>query len=125
MINNKKNLWSKFSKKIRESHADHAGYVICASCLRMFHWTETDCGHFLENSERKKDFGGNELWYDKRNFAPQCRECNYFGSAQAKQDWTARWIDKYGLEAYKDLHRLKQTPKKWTSEEINELIDNL
>ena len=125
MIKNKKTLWSIFSRKIREGSADHQGYVICPSCGKTFLWSECDCGHFIENSERKKDYGGNELWYDKRNFTPQCRSCNYFGSAEAKQKWTVNFIEENGIKLYRKLLYLKNTPKKWTPEEVNELIDNL
>lgn len=125
MPTTKMNLWTKFSKKIREGSANHEGYVVCPSCDKMFRWQDTDCGHFIENTERKKDFGGNALWYDKRNFAAQCKQCNYFGTAQAKRHWTVKFIAKHGEDVYNELIKLKQTPKKWTKEEVVNIIENL
>lgn len=125
MIKNKMTLWGKFSRKIREGNANHQGYVVCPSCGRTFHWQDTDCGHFIENTERSKQYGGNALWYDKRNFAPQCRGCNTYASAQAKQKWTVKFIEENGIELYRELLALKQVTKKWTPEEVNKIINEM
>lgn len=125
MIKSKTGLWVEFSKKVRKSLANHEGYVICPSCGGMFPWEETDCGHFIENTERKKDWGGNALWYDIRNFGAQCWECNRFKAPQAKQNWTRLFIQEHGDELYKELIRLHRTPKKWTPEEVNNLIEGI
>ena len=125
MIKAKSGLWQEFSRKIRKSCANHEGYVVCPSCLRSFPWQETDCGHFIENTERKKDWGGNALWYDSRNFSAQCRSCNTFKSAEAKREWTARFIDEHGIEYYEELKTLHRTPKKWTPEMVNEILEQI
>lgn len=114
-----------FSRTIREKSADHQGYVVCPSCGKSFPWQETDLGHFIENTERSKTFGGNALWYDLRNFAPQCGGCNRYATAQAKQRWTVKFIRENGEELYNELLQLKQTPKKWTPEEVNNLIEKI
>lgn len=114
-----------FSQAIRKRDANHEGYITCPSCLRRYEWQDSDCGHFIENTERKKDWGGNELWYDQRNFRAQCRGCNTFNSAWAKREWTARFIEEHGIDLYKELKKLHQTPKKWTPEEVHEIIKSI
>ena len=125
MIKSKTGLWSAFSKAIRKSQANHQGFAICPSCGKQVPWEETDCGHFIENTERKKDWGGNALWYDKRNFGAQCWNCNRFDAARAKRDWTERFVSQHGEDLYKELKELYYTPKKWTPEEVNAIIDEI
>ena len=115
----KKTTWESFSKQIRKANASHEGYVSCVSCGKTEHWRDTDCGHYHRNSERNALLGGNELWYDKRNFAPQCKYCNRMTGEQAGKAWGA----KMGETLHWELYRLKQTPKKWTREELLAIKD--
>ena len=121
----KATLWSNFSKKIRQRNASHSGFVRCVSCGKTEHWTDTDCGHFIENTERSKGFGGNKLWFDPRNFGAQCIKCNRFNAAEAKRQWTVSFLEKHGKELYEELLSLHRTPKKWTREEIEEIINSI
>lgn len=121
----KQKLWAKFSEKIRLRDADDNGYVSCVSCGHVFHWKETDCGHFIENTERSKTFGGNALWYDVRNFAAQCQGCNRFNTAQAKREWTVKFIAEHGQKVYDDMLQLKRQVKKWTQPEVENIIASI
>jgi hypothetical protein len=125
MLKSKTTLWQEFSRRIRQRDASHEGYVACVSCGKTFPWQETDCGHFVENTERSKGWGGNALWYDERNFAAQCIACNRFKAAEAKRNWGVTFASKYGKELHEELISLKNTPKKWTPEEVNEILDNI
>lgn len=121
----KATLWSKFSKAIRQRDANHEGYIDCPGCYRRKPWQETDCGHFIENTERKSDWGGNALWYNPLNFRAQCKQCNTHKSAVAKRVWTADFIRDHGREKYDELVELKNTPKKWEREEVNQIISSI
>jgi len=125
MIKNKTTLWRNFSRAIRQKQANHQGQVSCVSCGRVFNWQDTDCGHFFENTERKQDWGGNELWYNEKNFGTQCPRCNRFASAEGKQEWTARFIAIHGQKVYDNLKSLREIPKKWTPEEVNDIINKI
>ena len=125
MIRSKSRLWEKFARSIRQRDTNHQGYVICASCDHVIPYEETDCGHFIENTERKKDWGGNELWYEPLNFAAQCIKCNRFNAAEAKRNWTAKFLKKHGYEKYHELLERHRTPRKWTPEEVHEIINKI
>lgn len=115
----KDSLWKYFSKYIRSKDADFSGYVSCITCGCTQLWQEMHCGHFLRNSERNQQLGGNALWYDERNFGPQCLKCNnYGGGEQAK--FTIRQEAKYGFGILQELEGLRLTPYMWTREELEE-----
>ena len=113
-------LWKTFSEYIRRKDADDEGYNSCVTCGRTKQWKELDCGHYRPNTERSKTLGGNELWYDERNFGPQCISCNRFkGGMQA--DWSVRLVNQYGYKVLEELRDLRNTLRKWTQEELDEL----
>jgi hypothetical protein len=114
----KRELWKVFSEYIRRKDADHSGYVSCVSCGKTDHWREMDCGHYLRNSERNKQLGGNELWYDTRNFAPQCHYCNRFDGEQAGKVWG----EKMGADIGGELRYRREQAKKWTKDELERKI---
>jgi hypothetical protein len=74
-------------------------------------------GHFQYNTERNKQLGGNELWYDIRNVHAQCVGCNNYKSGNLVP-YTIFMEEKYGSGIVLDLYKLWRTPKKWTREEI-------
>lgn len=75
------------------------------------------CGHYQRNSERSKQLGGNELWFDERNFLGQCAGCNLFANGRPVQ--AALVLQKkYGKDILQKLNKLYLTPKKFTLEEI-------
>jgi hypothetical protein len=78
------------------------------------------CGHYQRNSERSQSLGGNELWFDERNFLAQCAGCNLFANGRPVQ--AALEIQKrYGLNILQELNKLYLKPRKWTREEVDNI----
>lgn len=119
----KTRLWREFSRYVRYSAANHEGYVHCVSCLKPFHWTEVDAGHYYTNSERNQQFGGNELWYSTENVNPQCRTCNsrHIHKETAKTNYSLFLEEKYGFGILQELYIRKQTPKRFTRDQLEAL----
>lgn len=84
----KKELDSIVSKVVRLSHADGTGMVKCATCPKVLHWTQMQCGHFQRR-------GNMATRYLIKNLAPQCEDCNCFKNGKEKE--FAKFIDEsYG-----------------------------
>ena len=60
-----------FSEYIRKRDSDSDGYITCATCGKVVHWTEEDAGHFISRAKKATK-------YDERNVHAQCRGCNRF-----------------------------------------------
>lgn len=112
----KRKAWQAISQYIRKRDP------WCVTCLMEGKQKPSeDCGHFIPNSERKQDLGGNELWYDERNLNGQCVKCNNYKSGNLAP--YALYLEKkYGAGILQELHKLYQKPKKWTRNEIEEII---
>ena len=63
----------------------------------------------------------NKLDFDEMNLNGQCRSCNYFRSGNLGI-YTIRLVEKYGLEKVKDLERRAEIIKKYSIEELKEII---
>lgn len=110
----KRKAWEAFARYVRRIHP------ICVTCKKR---ATHDAGHFLRNSERNQNLGGNALWYDLRNFGGQCTTCNsYNGGEQAA--FTIYVEEKYGFGIVQELNTLLNTPKKWTVEELKALYEH-
>ena len=110
----KKRAWKAFSEWVRRSNADHAGYVMCCSCQRTFHWKEVDAGHYIPKSR------GNAIYFDERNVNPQCKGCNI--SEGGKFEDHARYIAaKHGEHTLEELRQLSKTVKRFTVKELDSL----
>lgn len=107
----KTKAWTVFARWIRARDG------MCVTC----HGSPDHCGHFIRNSERNQSLGGNELWYDPRNFGGQCVGCNLFKSGEAAR-FAIHLEAKYGFGIVQELHALAQRPKKWTAEEVERVI---
>lgn len=116
----KTKLWVIFSQYIRKSYADVNGMVLtCDGHYKK--WNEgVDCGHLFANTERNKQLGGNELWYYENNFAPQDNQGNRFNAKDSAKNYMLWAIRKYGMEEVEKMKKMKDTPKKWTEEELEE-----
>lgn len=120
-----KKLWPRFSQCLRKEAADHAGYVRCVSCSATSRWQDFDLGHFWRNNERVNEYGGNALWYDERNFSPQCRTCNYYHVEEASKVWAVKLVAKYGAGVVEEMDALRQKAKMFSSEELQKKWDEL
>lgn len=78
------------------------------------------CGHYLRNSERNQQLGGNALWYDIRNFGGQDVRCNNFGGGEQAK-FALYLEEKHGHGILQELEKLRQTYKLWTLAEILEV----
>lgn len=115
----KTKLWKVFSLYIRKSYANENGMVLTCDG-EWQHWKDTHCGHLYTGTERNKQLGGNELWYYENNFAPQSADGNRFNSKDSAKVYMMWAIKKYGIEEVELMKRLKDTPKKFTEEELEE-----
>jgi len=109
----KKKLDNIFSQYIRLKEADEYGYVYCCTCKQRFFWKDVDCGHFIHRS-------ANSTRYDERNVAPQCRACNRGGNRNAS--YILYLTGKYGNDIIRQLAKLECTTKRWSEEELRDLI---
>lgn len=62
-------LDAEFSKYIRASHADFAGFVTCFTCSNRLQWKQMQCGHFQKRGDLLTRF-------DEDNCRVQCPTCN-------------------------------------------------
>ena len=72
----------------------------------------TDAGHWKHG----------KLDFDELNLNLQCRGCNFFRSGNLGI-YTIRLVEKYGLEKVKDLERRAEVIKKYSVEELKEIIE--
>jgi len=111
----KRLAWKVLSEYIRRRDKG-----VCTTCGKVAPWKEMDCGHYLRNTERNAELGGNALWYDERNFGCQCFRCNRMQSGEGAI--FAVKLKARGIDIAK-LYQLWRKPKKWTREEIEKVIE--
>lgn len=99
----KKELWSLFSKYIRQRDN-----FTCVTCGKISGGTGMHAGHYIP-----KSVGGMALYFHPKNTHAQCFRCNLHlsGNWPAYQDFILRT---YGPEVNEELLRLKNTIIKWT-----------
>ena len=69
-----KNLADKwFSRYIRLRDSNKLGIVQCVTCEKYFHFTQVDCGHFIQRDRLSVRF-------NEKNAHAQCHHCNRFRS---------------------------------------------
>lgn len=105
-----KKLWDKQSIKIRSHNADFQGYTECYTCRKKYLWKEMDTGHRFHN----------KLDFDERNLKPQCVRCNKWLHG-ASGEYTARLIEDYGMDWYKQLERDAHQHKGYSFKDLKEL----
>lgn len=103
-----------FSRYIRLRDADEHGYIRCISCGKIRHFSEMDCGHFINRSHMATR-------YDEQNCNGQCRACNRFDEGN-NIGYTRGLIAKYGPQVIDLLYLKKNTIKKWDIFELEALI---
>jgi hypothetical protein len=108
-----------FSKWVRLSHADHAGYLNCYTCGVTKHWREVDAGHFRTRaaySTRWLDWNGQSM-----NVKPQCKKCNGFRSGES-YIFGCNLNAQYGEGTAEEITLLSNQIQKFTNEELQEKI---
>jgi hypothetical protein len=104
-----------FSEYVRLEQADDKGMCICVSCGIMKYWQDIDAGHFYSRQHRS-------VRWDEMNVHPECRYCNRF-NIDHHIGYFKFMLDRYGVYKMQELTDRKNTAKKWTREELQELID--
>ena len=117
----KKEAWILLSKYIRLKYADKDGYVSCVTCPppgTRKHWKEMQAGHFVPRGR------GNACYLLEENIHPQCHRCNI--NLSGNPSAYAKYIkDMYGSEKIDELEMLGRTTKKFTTKELEEIIQDL
>jgi hypothetical protein len=104
-----------FSRHIRQKHANEGGWVECVTCKKWLPWEDAHAGHFV----RRRHFA---VRWDPQNVHPQCVACNTF--LDGNEGEYARFIrDTYGNETLDRLLDSKKIEKKWTINELRELLE--
>lgn len=112
----KSKAWKIFSEFTRRKWANNDGFVACITCKKMFHWKALQAGHFIAGR-------GNSILFDERGTNPQCYGCN----CHKHGDWPNYYDfmkDKYGESVIEDLKRVSVIPRKFSEEELQNLILN-
>ena len=103
-----------FSRFIRQSAADHQGYVQCVTCRKRLPWQESQAGHWIKR-------GHHAVRWDERNVYPQCAGCNLHKNG-AQDEMGCHILETHGEAVFRELIALKHTAKRWTMGELRELI---
>jgi hypothetical protein len=123
--------WSKKKAQIKKSLLTASDYMkmvqqvfnayirlrdtgrMCISCGRKP--LKENAGHFFSQG------GHGSVRYDERNVHLQCEHCNTYLSGNLIR-YRENLIQKIGMEEFEDLSILAYQTKKWTKEELEELI---
>lgn len=106
----KKSVQRAFNKWIRERDVD----LPCISCQKD---SDTwDAGHYLSQGS------SGYLRYEPKNVHKQCRSCNRFKHGNLIE-YRINLIAKIGESAVKQLEADRTKTKKWTREELTELLE--
>lgn len=100
-------------KLVRIKAADSNGNCVCVSCGRINHWTEMDGGHFISRRHMSTRLM-------EENIHPQCKMCNGYLKGNLTS-YTLYMIDRYGRKFIDELELLKQSTKKYTRTELEDL----
>lgn len=112
----KKTAWDLFSKIVRLSAADHAGYASCVTCGVVKLWKELQAGHFIPGRH-------NAILFERRGCHPQCYQCNIPLKSNPRA-YDAFMRKKYGEKVIKELEELDKTTKQFTIPELQEMIQS-
>lgn len=105
-----KELDTVFSQYIRNSRSKN-GICTCITCDREYEVKKIQCGHFMSRQYMSTR-------WDERNVAPQCYGCNCL--QQGKQ---FEFSLKLGKELSEELYLLSKKTKKYSLDELKELIE--
>lgn len=114
----KANSISKLTAKLDKVFSDYIRQRdkgICFTCGVKKDWKEQQCGHFIRRSNR------NTRW-DEQNCHCQCVACNIFKSGNYPV-YALNLINEYGAEIIEELNRRGNIIKKWSAEELKDLIN--
>lgn len=103
-----------FSLYIRTRNAKNE-IVECVTCGVQKHYTEMDAGHFVSRRHYATR-------WNSSNCHVQCKKCNNWGAGESYL--MGKYIDKeYGAGTADELITLSRQIKKFTNEDLKELIE--
>lgn len=82
--------------------------ICCGTTERL------QCGHLITR-------GAKSVRFDEENSNAQCARCNFLHEHRP-EFYTTQFLRKYGRKKYEDLVRRSKQPKKWTTWELDEII---
>ena len=103
-----------FSKYIKLLNTKD-GTIQCFTCGRYLPSSFIDCGHYITRGYK------NTRWVEE-NAEPQCRSCNRFHEG-VKDIFAINLMKKYGEDILRELNDKKGEVKKWTREDIEQIIE--
>lgn len=109
----KKKAWAAFSLYIRTKASNH-GLVQCVTCGAIKPIKQMQAGHYVDGRK-------NSVLFVEDIVHPQCVKCNVF-NAGAKIEYTVYMLDRYGEKKVQEFIKLKQKVKKFTIEELEDII---
>ena len=102
-----------FSLYIRTRHAKNE-IAECVTCGVKKHYTEMDAGHFVSRRHYATR-------WTSQNCQVQCKKCNNWGAGESYL--MGKYIDKtYGIGTADELITLSRQIKKFTDEDLKDLI---
>lgn len=108
----KKIVQRKVNAYIRERDKDKP----CISCNKMYELK--DAGHFVAQGS------SGALRYHLDNLSGQCQSCNRFNHGNLIE-YRISLVKRIGIERVEYLEDHRHDIKKWTKEELNEILKNL
>lgn len=105
----KSRAWKAFAEYIRTRDK------ICITCSGK----TTESGHFLHTTDKASNpnLGGNQIWFNEKNVNGQEGACNRYKSGNLAE-YAVKIEEKWGEGTIKELYKLRNTPRKWTIEEL-------
>lgn len=93
------------------------GQVVCVTCGDVYKWKDAyrriNTGHFLGR--------GNSICFEEKNVAPQCVTCNKH--RHGERDLFEIWVTHvYGAKEVERLRRLKPQSRKFTNDELVDMM---
>ncbi len=77
----------------------------CCTCGAVKSWIRMDAGHFKSRGSG----GGSGVYFDERNVALQCKQCNGFGGGRPKE-FEEHIRNKYGQDVLDEIERKHHIP---------------
>ena len=103
---------------VRQHFADHRGLSNCATCGKLAHWRQLQCGHYMSRRYMAT------RWVFE-NVGPQCGGCNAFGKRRlsgipGEGGAMARWLDlTHGPDTAARMRTTARTHASWSRLELN------
>ena len=111
----KKRAWDVFSEYIRLRDADKNGYCTCITCGKRTRWNDgMQAGHGMAGRT-------NAILFEEKLVAAQCLACNMFKNGMP-DEYHEVLLKKYGEEGYYELLRQKHSSRRFTVDELEEMI---